>query len=122
MYTMRGVPSGSVTVTGEIAGFTTGRLTFTFDQQARQLDFQLYVATLSETIAVQSAAVGVSSDESPQVAAQQAPSQNIINMQRRVAGVLPVRIDVPRAGTMYQFFRPLVLDEETLVSFRYKRR
>jgi hypothetical protein len=33
-----------------------------------------------------------------------------------------VRIDVPRAGTMYQFFRPLVLDEETQVRFRYKRR
>ena len=121
-YTMRGVPSGSVTVTSELAGFTTGRFTFTFDQQARQLDFQMYVVMLSETITVQSAAMGLSSDESPQLATQQAPSQNIINMQRRVAGVLPVRIDVPRAGTMYQFFRPLVLDEETQVSFRYKRR
>ncbi len=66
--------------------------------------------------------MGVGGSESPQLPTQQAPSQNIINMQRRVAGVLPVRIDVPRAGTMYQFFRPLVLDEETQVSFRYKRR
>ena len=124
MYTMRGVPSGSVTVTSELAGFTTGRFTFTFDQQARQLDFQMYVATITETVTVRSATSETInlSNESPQPATQQAPSQNIINMQRRVAGVLPVRIDVPRAGTMYQFFRPLVLDEETQVSFRYKRR
>ena len=43
-------------------------------------------------------------------------------MQRKVAGVLPVRVDVPRAGTAYRFVRPLVLNEETSVSFRYKRR
>ena len=55
-------------------------------------------------------------------AVQQAPSQNIVNMQRKVAGVLPVRVDVPRAGTAYRFVRPLVLNEETSVSFRYKRR
>jgi hypothetical protein len=53
---------------------------------------------------------------------QVAPSQNVINLQRRVAGVLPVRVDVPRAGTQYRFVRPLVLEEETTVSFRYKTR
>jgi hypothetical protein len=36
--------------------------------------------------------------------------------------VLPVRIDVPRAGTSHRFLKPLVIDEETVVSFRYKRR
>ena len=53
-------------------------------------------------------------------AAQQSPSQNVINLQRRVAGVLPVRIDVPRTGTLHRFVRPLVIDEETTVTFRYK--
>jgi hypothetical protein len=53
-------------------------------------------------------------------AVQQSPSQNVINLQRRVAGVLPVRIDVPRTGTLHRFVRPLVLDEETTVTFRYK--
>ena len=53
---------------------------------------------------------------------QQAPSENVVNMQRKVAGVLPVRIDMPRAGTSYRFVRPLVLDEQTTVSLRYKRR
>jgi hypothetical protein len=49
-------------------------------------------------------------------------SQNVINLQRRAAGVLPVRIDVPRAGTSHQFVKPLVVDAETSVGFRYKRR
>jgi hypothetical protein len=53
---------------------------------------------------------------------QQAPSTNVMNMQRRVAGVLPVRVDVPRSGIQYRFVRPLVLDEDTHVSLRYKRR
>jgi hypothetical protein len=50
------------------------------------------------------------------------PSQNVINLQRRAAGVLPVRIDVPRAGTSHQFVKPLVVDQEATVMFRYKRR
>jgi hypothetical protein len=51
---------------------------------------------------------------------QVAPSSNVFNLQRRVAGVLPVRIDIPHAGASYRFVRPLVLDEETTVRFRYK--
>ncbi|HEU4507983.1 MAG TPA: carboxypeptidase-like regulatory domain-containing protein [Pyrinomonadaceae bacterium] len=49
-----------------------------------------------------------------------APSQNVFNLQRRVAGILPVRIDVPRSGKSYRFVRPLVLDEETRITFQYK--
>jgi hypothetical protein len=56
-----------------------------------------------------------------QVGAQQATA-SVLNLQRRVAGVLPVRIDVPRAGMLHRFVRPLVIDEETTVSFEYKRR
>ncbi len=54
-------------------------------------------------------------DEAPQQA-----SANVFNLQRKVAGVLPVRVDVPRAGSSYRFARALVLDEETKVSFNYK--
>jgi hypothetical protein len=49
-------------------------------------------------------------------------SANVMNLQKRVAGVLPVAIDVPRAGTSFSFVRPLVLDEETKVTFSYKSR
>jgi hypothetical protein len=51
-----------------------------------------------------------------------APSQNVIDLQRRATGVLPVRIDVPRAGRSHQFVKPLVVDQETTVTLRYKRR
>jgi hypothetical protein len=51
---------------------------------------------------------------------QNGASDNVLNLQKRVAGVLPVRIDVPRAGNSYRFARALVLDEETKVSFNYK--
>ena len=48
------------------------------------------------------------------------PSANVTNLQRRVAGILPVRIDVPKSGRSYRFVRTLVLDEETRISFNYK--
>jgi hypothetical protein len=51
---------------------------------------------------------------------QTAASVNVTNLQQRISGVLPVRVDVPRAGNSYHFVRPLVLDEETKVSFTYK--
>ena len=51
-----------------------------------------------------------------------APSANVQSLQRRAAGVLPVRIDVPRAGTSHRFIKPLVVDEETMVQFRYQKR
>jgi hypothetical protein len=49
-------------------------------------------------------------------------SANVMKLQQRVVGVLPVPIDVPRAGTSFSFVRPLVLDEETKVTFSYKSR
>jgi len=57
-----------------------------------------------------------------QAAQLNTPSQNVFNLQRRVAGILPVRIEVPRSGKSYRFVRPLVLDEETRISFQYKSR
>ena len=51
---------------------------------------------------------------------QTTASSNVTNLQQRVSGVLPVRVDVPRAGNSYNFVRPLVLDEETKVTFTYK--
>jgi hypothetical protein len=53
---------------------------------------------------------------------QQVASANVFNLQKKVAGVLPVRVDVPRAGSSYRFARALVLDEETKLTFTYKTR
>ena len=78
----------------------------------------LGVGAIRETVTVTA--------ESPRVDQQRAiatpPSQNVVDLQRRATGVLPVRIDVPRAGTSHQFIKPLVVDQETVVRLRYKRR
>ena len=55
-----------------------------------------------------------------QAAAAGSASSNVLMLQRRVAGVLPVQVDVPRAGSSYSFVRPLVLDEETKITSTYK--
>jgi carboxypeptidase family protein len=138
IFTVHGVPSGKVTVTSELAGFSTARRSFTFDQRPRQVDFRMRVAALTETVTVESEAPLIDTRTSErrdsiridtprnerraEELQQAAPSQNILNLQQRVAGVLPVRVDVPRAGTAYRFVKPLVLDEETKVTFRYKTR
>ncbi len=49
-------------------------------------------------------------------------SQNVFSLQRRVAGLLPVAVEVPRSGKSYRFVRPLVLEEETRITFQYKSR
>jgi hypothetical protein len=49
------------------------------------------------------------------------PSQNVVNLQARAAGVLPIRVDVPRAGVSHQFTKPLVVNTEATVKLRYKR-
>lgn len=82
------------------------------------LPLEVTVAGVAETVEVRTGAKAAPEPKEQ----QQAPSQNVLNLQRRVAGVLPVRIDVPRTGTSFRFVRPLVLDEETVVSFRYKKR
>ena len=65
---------------------------------------------------------GRDQDAVQQMAQEGAPSANVQLLQRRAAGVLPVRIDVPHAGTSHRFFKPLVVDEETVVTFRYHKR
>jgi hypothetical protein len=62
---------------------------------------------------------GISDKKKQQDQAQQA-SANVFNLQKKVAGVLPVRVDVPRAGASYRFARALVLDEETKLTFNYR--
>jgi hypothetical protein len=143
MYGLYGLPSGPLTVTSELAGFARMRRTLVFDQRPRQVDFHMQMSAVTETVTVTADAPvidtrsssrtetlrpGAAAAESerrisePQAQPQAAPSQNVINLQRRVAGVLPVRMEVPRSGTSYRFVRPLVLDEETTVSLRYKTR
>ena len=86
------------------------------------------VASTSEMVDVTAAAPALNGRDYTELkqleknAPQQSASANVVNLQRRVAGVLPVAIDVPRTGTSFSFVRPLVLDEETKVTFSYKSR
>ena len=121
-YLLPAVPSGEVTVSAQLAGFQPGSRTFVFDQQPQQIDFTLAVAAVTETVTVRGESP--KADSSTMRANQKAiePPQNVIDLQRRTAGVLPVRIDVPRAGTSHQFVKPLVVDQQATVTFRYKKR
>lgn len=78
-----------------------------------------HAAMLAETITVSGATSVVDERKDNQVVVP--PSQNVINLQSRAAGVLPIRIDVPRAGVSHQFVKPLVVGTEATVKLRYKR-
>ncbi len=91
-----------------------------FTGDGQRIDLTLAAGSLTESIAVAAQTPALQSREERQQ--NEAPSANVQNLQRRIAGVLPVRVDVPRSGVSHRFVRPLVIDEESLVTFRYKRR
>ncbi len=142
-YVLSNVPAGPLVVTGFLEGFKTGQRSLSYDERPRQVDFQLAVGAATEMVTVTADAPLIDTSSAAtaqnysllenarrnaadreQRAQQQAaaPSVNVQSLQRRAAGVLPVRIDVPRAGSSHRFVKPLVVDEETVVGFRYKRR
>jgi hypothetical protein len=139
-YLLSNVPSGAVAVTANLAGFRSVRHDLAYSQQPRRVDFVMQIAVPAETITVTSEtpiidamtpnkSTTFSREAPPRVTERKdeeqravPPSQNVINLQKRTAGVLPIRVDVPRTGTSHQFVKPLVLDQETTVSLRYKRR
>ena len=143
VYVLSNIGSGRVSVSAQLQGFQTAQRSFIFDQRPRQADMTLRVGALTESVMVEAEAPLIdtrSSDTSrtfrtdegrPLVQSgnnasalqqAQAPSVNVQNLQRRAAGVLPVRVEIPRAGASHRFVKPLVIDEETVVSFRYRRR
>ena len=137
IFTVSDVPSGPVQVTAQIAGFNAARQSLVFDQRARQVDFTMHVGTAEESVAVTADARPTDRDRAvmltdldalrarPKQQSQEAanqPSANVQSLQRRAAGVLPVKMEVPRAGTSHRFVKPLVIDEEVAVSFRYRQR
>ena len=113
--------------------FSPGFKTMQYDLQLQasrpsRIGTTLQVASVSAVVTVTDGSGTLNSESSriertitqKQVAQLNMPSQNVFNLQRRVAGILPVRIEVPRSGKSYRFVRPLVLDEETRITFQYK--
>jgi hypothetical protein len=122
-FKISGMPRGAVTVTASLPGFVIVRQTFALDNRPRRVDVQMRVGTLEETIGVSAESPRVDVARRMQVLDQpSAPSTNIVNLQRRVSGVLPVRVDVPRSGTAHRFVKPLVVDQSASVTLRYRRR
>ncbi len=123
------IPSGKIKIRADASGFQSidREAIYSADRPAHY-SFSLAVGSTAETITVEAETRAINgrniSDltELKAAATPQAASSNVMNLQRRVAGVLPVAIDVPRAGTSFQFVRPLVLGEETKVAFNYKSR
>jgi hypothetical protein len=120
--------SGRVRVTVSASGFNRLVRDFNYDgSRPVPFSFALNLGAAMETVEVTSSALTVNDYQRVERDArknaekqQTAASANVMNLQQRVSGVLPVRVDVPRAGNSYHFVRPLVLDEETKVSFTYK--
>lgn len=141
-----GMPTGNYKAKVEMPGFKTSIFNLAYDSsQPSMYNFPLDVAAAAETVEVTAMAPQVNAPTAivdgsiggpmrkefsyqqlqglaPGLMANQNASINVLNLQKRVAGVLPVAIDVPRTGTSFAFVRPLVLDEETKVTFSYKSR
>jgi hypothetical protein len=128
-WVVSGMQPGPVKVTVASPGFSTNQqeLEVSASRPAR-LGTTLQAAAVSEVVTITSGAVESERGDrrieeqarKKQAAQINAPSQNVFNLQRRVAGILPVRVEVPRAGKSYRFVRPLVLEEETKITFQYK--
>jgi hypothetical protein len=131
-YVVSNLPNGPVILTGQLGGFAPSRRSVQFDQRGQQVDMSLAVGGSTESVTVTAITPMVNTSQSSNSRAElqpqakpkfdEAPSVNVQNLQRRASGVLPVRMEVPRAGTSHRFVKPLVIDEETRVTFRYKRR
>src|SRR4029453_19597390 len=102
VFVISGVPSGPVTVIGEMQGFSSARRSFVFDQRPRQAGLTLQVGAVQETVTVTAEApfINTRSSESGQtirmnepkttqsdsVQPADVPSGNVKTLQRRAAG------------------------------------
>jgi Carboxypeptidase regulatory-like domain len=131
-WVVSGMQPGPVRVSIAASGFKTVQheLQISSSQPAR-LGTTLDVGGVSESVTVTGESSAIQSSEfggrrieeqsrKAQALLMLTPSQNVFNLQRRVAGILPVRVDIPRAGKSYRFVRPLVMEEETKITFQYK--
>jgi hypothetical protein len=140
-FVFLGIVPGNIRLTAFLRGFASVSKSFSFDGRVHQEELTMRVGSVSETVTVtgETPVVDTQStlrsytfsggadradrayhvDREPQTVP---PSQNVLNLQRRTSGVLPIRVDVPRAGMSHRYVKPLVVGQETVVTLRYKRR
>lgn len=130
-WSVFGLASGPVRISATAPGFNMSVYENTYNpNRPVPVQLTLNVGSVNETVTVTAEApvlntemasvsvVGAPKDRD--AAKQPAASANVLDLQRRVSGVLPVAIDVPKTGASYRFIKPLVVDEEATVSFTYK--
>jgi hypothetical protein len=123
-----GMQPGAVKVSIDSPGFK--KMNIDLDLQASKparIGATMEIGSVSETVTVTDGAEinsrRIEDDlKKNQMAQLNTASQNVFNLQRRVAGILPVAVEVPRSGKSYRFVRPLVMEEETRITFNYKSR
>ena len=135
-WIVSGLSSGSYQMTASSPGFRMLRQNISYNSgNPAAYRLNMDVAVSSETVVVESSGAQfltdtgaiAGKDKKHKAANVKAPappppgaSANVFNLQQRVAGVLPVAVDVPRTGASYRFLRPLVVNEETKLTFNYK--
>lgn len=141
-WAVTGLSSGNYKIKVDSRGFRSAANNIAYDSnQPSMYSSLLNVGNTAETVEVTASAPAINATESSMIsvealngrnfsrvtplapgAVSKTASANVVNLRQRIAGVLPVPIDVPRTGTSFSFVRPLVLDEETKVTFSYKSR
>jgi hypothetical protein len=139
-WAIANVPEGWVSVMARAPGFKTNVREFSFNAgRMTALNIPLEIGTATESVTVTAEASLLqtttssitrmvvngqpesSSVPKPPPFPITAPTANVASLQQRVAGVLPISVNVPRTGSSYQFVRALVMDEETKLTFKYRR-
>jgi len=133
-WRIMGLPSGTYQVTAAASGFQSTVLNIPYDAaNPHAYRIGLNLGAINSAVTVEASAPEMntetaaipSKDKKHKKELPAAPpppptaSANVFNLQQRVAGVLPVAVDVPRAGTSYRFIRALVVNEETKLNFTY---
>jgi hypothetical protein len=128
-WRIAGVQPGAVRVTISSPGFKIAQTDLNLQAaKPASIGTTLEPGAISETVTIVGGAAQINSRriddmvKKNQTAQLNAASQNVVNLQRRVAGILPVAVEVPRSGKSYRFVRPLVMEEETRITFQYKSR
>jgi hypothetical protein len=132
-----GLSSGTYQITASATGFKSTRMVdvpydasnpsaYRISLNVGSVSQEIEVTAQSTELNMETSNLSYSNKDKKKRAVAPAPpppppaSANVFSLQQRVAGVLPVAVDVPRTGTSYRFVRPLVVNEETKLTFTYK--
>ena len=132
-----GLSSGTYQITASATGFKSTRMVdvpydasnpsaYRISLNVGSVSQEIEVTAQSTELNMETSNLSYSNKDKKKRAVAPAPpppppaSANVFSLQQRVAGVLPVAVDVPRTGTSYRFVRPLVVNEETKLTFNYK--